>query len=196
MTWRNQTLKLLQSILIASKYPHNSLWSCCYSLFVPVSVLRHLDAIFSGSMLQNRHGPLLRLRFLRFFSGALLPNFDMIFKREFLLMWGQQLVDVFSVVGTNLLSWLITYIKSGGNNVRRTGLGWRIFVLTGERLSTRDENLCPSALTGERRSTQDENLCPSATSSATNIIIIIINCIWVVTRWSGYIFHIFERLDG
>jgi hypothetical protein len=73
------------------------------------------------------------------------PNFHMIVKREFLIMCGEQLVEVFSIVGTNLLTWLITYIKSGGNDLRRAGLGWRIFVLTGERRRTRDENLCPSA---------------------------------------------------
>ena len=63
-----------------------------------------------------------RLTFLRYFSGAMLPNFHMIVKREFLIMWGQQLVDVFSIVGTNLLTWLITYIKSGGTDVKTSML--------------------------------------------------------------------------
>jgi hypothetical protein len=73
-----------------------------------------------------------RLRFLHFFSCALLPNCQIV-KRVFLIMWVQQLVGFFSIVDTNLLTWLITYMKSGGNDERRAGLGWRIFVLTGER---------------------------------------------------------------
>jgi hypothetical protein len=154
MTWRNQTLKLrrqkpfllLRSLLIASKQPHNFLCSCVTRcLFQSVFSYTVIPCSCGpGPLFQlySRHVRFLRprLRFHRFFSGALLSNFNMIVRREFLIMWGQQLVDVFSIVGTNLFTWLITHVKSGGNDERRTGLGWRITVLTGEHWSTRDDS--------------------------------------------------------
>jgi hypothetical protein len=86
MTLRKQTLKSgqtepllpLQNLLVSSTHPHNSLPSCCYSLLVPVNALRYLDASFSQSKPLS-HRPLLRLRlrFLSFFKGVLLPNFKM-----------------------------------------------------------------------------------------------------------------------
>jgi hypothetical protein len=57
MTSRNQILLnlarqkplLLQNLLVATKHPHNSLSSCCFSLLARIDVLRHLDADFTGS---------------------------------------------------------------------------------------------------------------------------------------------------
>ena len=76
---------LLQNLPVSSKYPHNSLRRCCKSLIVTVNVHRYLDASYSHSkplsQLKNSQGPLLRprLRFLCFFKGGLLPNFQVIF---------------------------------------------------------------------------------------------------------------------
>jgi hypothetical protein len=54
--------------LIASKRPRDSLSRSCCSLLIRMDVLRHLDA----SQLQNRHGPLPRLRlwFRTFFKDT------------------------------------------------------------------------------------------------------------------------------
>ena len=98
---RKGHLLLLQNLLTASKQPHNSLSSCFCSLPVPVNVLKHPDASFNEfkplSRLQNRHGPLLRLR-LRFMSlkGAFLANLKNNVQWEPLIMAVQQLEDIFS----------------------------------------------------------------------------------------------------
>jgi len=47
--WRYRPLLLLQNLLTLSKYPHNSLSSCCCLLLVPFIVLRHPDASLSVS---------------------------------------------------------------------------------------------------------------------------------------------------
>lgn len=74
---------LLQNLLVASKIPHNSSSSPCCSLFVPTTVLKHLNTK-TPSRLQSPHDllPRLRFRFLGFFKGELLPNLDMIVKHE------------------------------------------------------------------------------------------------------------------
>jgi len=88
--WQVKNL-VLQNLLIASKHPHNSLLRCC-SLFVRISALKHVDASFSQSRslshVRNLHGPLLRLRsrFFSFIESGLLPNFNKIVDREFLIM--------------------------------------------------------------------------------------------------------------
>jgi hypothetical protein len=101
-------LILRQNLIPESKYPHNSLSSRCCSLLLPVNVLRHPDASFSQSkslgQLQNRHGPNLRLRFrfLSFFKGALLQNFNRVVERDLMIVVLQQLEDTFSILRTNL----------------------------------------------------------------------------------------------
>jgi hypothetical protein len=88
--WRVKKL-VLQNLLIASKHPHNSLLSCC-SLFVRISVLKHIDASFSQSRslshVRNLHDPLLKFRprFFSFIKSGLLLNFNKIVDREFLIM--------------------------------------------------------------------------------------------------------------
>jgi hypothetical protein len=56
----------------------------------------------------NRQGTILRLgfRFLKFFKGALIPNFNKTVEHELLIMGVWQLEDVFSVVLTNLRAWV------------------------------------------------------------------------------------------
>jgi hypothetical protein len=103
---------LLQNLLVANKYHHNSLRSCCCSLLVSINVLKRLYASFSKSrplsQLQNRDSPLLRLRlmFPSFFRCALLPYFNKIVERELLVLGVQQIEDIFSIVFTNLRTWL------------------------------------------------------------------------------------------
>jgi hypothetical protein len=46
---RQRPLLPLCNLLSASKHPHNSPFSCCCSLLVPVSVFRHPDDSFSQS---------------------------------------------------------------------------------------------------------------------------------------------------
>jgi hypothetical protein len=99
---RQRTILPLQNLL------KNFLSSCCYSLLVPVSVLKHFDASSNESkplsQLRNSHGPptALRLRIISFFNGALLPNFKKFFECELLASLVQQLEDNFSAIGTNL----------------------------------------------------------------------------------------------
>ena len=63
-----------------SKLPHNSLSSCCCSLFVTVTVCRQSDASISQSKfhshIQDHHGPPYRprLRFIRFIKEVLIPK--------------------------------------------------------------------------------------------------------------------------
>ena len=72
-----------------------------HNLVTPVNVNKHLDASVSQSkplgQLQNRHGPVLRLRcrFPSIFMGALLTNLNMIIEGDFLTMAVQQLEDTF-----------------------------------------------------------------------------------------------------
>jgi len=106
----------LQNLLISSNHPHNSLSSCCCSLRVLLIVHKYLDASFSQSkplsQLQNRHGPLLRprIRFLSFFKGAVLLNFDQIVDTGLLFVEFQQLEDVFStarrICALGLIYWV------------------------------------------------------------------------------------------
>lgn len=80
--------------------------SCCCWLHIHVSGLKHLDAFFSESKplieLWNHHGPVVRLRlkFLSFFKGALLPNFNKMVEHEIEIVEVQQLEDIFSIVCT------------------------------------------------------------------------------------------------
>lgn len=89
---RQRPLLLLQNPLTASKHPHNSLSSCSCSLFVRISVLKHLDADINDSkplsQLRNHRGPLLKLtvRLLSCFKGALLLNFNQTVKCKLLIM--------------------------------------------------------------------------------------------------------------
>jgi hypothetical protein len=64
------------------------------------------------------NGPLLKLRFrfLGFYNGSLLPNFNKIVECELLMMGVQQLEDVFSIVRTNLRAWL-SMLDLGANGV-------------------------------------------------------------------------------
>jgi hypothetical protein len=70
-------------------------------VLVPVNVLRSLNASFSEckpfSQLQNHHSPFLTLRlsFLTFFKGTMLPNSNKIETCEILVMVVQQLEDTF-----------------------------------------------------------------------------------------------------
>jgi len=59
----------------------------------------------------------LKLRFLNFFNDALLPNFENIVEREFLIIGFQQLEDVFSIAGTNRRACL-QVLCLGANDVR------------------------------------------------------------------------------
>ena len=71
---------LLQNLLIASKHSYSSLSSCFCSLLVPANILRHLDTSFSVQAPPWNWNPSWfrpRVRFLGFFTGALLRNFDM-----------------------------------------------------------------------------------------------------------------------
>jgi hypothetical protein len=74
---------------------HNSL-SNCYSLLVLTNAIKHPDATFNSprliSQLLNRHGPILRLRFLSFFTAALILTFNMMVDRE-LLTVGVRLLE-------------------------------------------------------------------------------------------------------
>jgi len=78
------------------------------SPLVPFRALAHPNASSSQSkhlsQLQNRHGSLLRLRlrFLSFFKGALLPNFNTIVDSRLLTEGFPQLEDVFSILHQNL----------------------------------------------------------------------------------------------
>ena len=110
---RQRPLLLLQNLPTASKDPHNSVSSFCFSLLVPVNILKRPDATFyqsyPHSQLQNRHVPLLglwfrfrfRFRFLSAFTGALLPTFNKMVESELLMMGVQQLQDIFSILRTN-----------------------------------------------------------------------------------------------
>ena len=66
---------------LENKYPHNPLSSCCFTLFVRVSVCRQLDINFSHSkshtQIQNPHGPLCMpmLSFISFVQGVLSSEF-------------------------------------------------------------------------------------------------------------------------
>ena len=82
LAFHSSTFPFLYSVLVVSKYPHNS-WPNCCSLFFRINVFKNLDASFSKpkprSQFRNHHGPLLRLglKFLSFvsiFNGSLLPN--------------------------------------------------------------------------------------------------------------------------
>ena len=48
----------------------------------------------------------LGLRFLSFFKGALLPNFNKIVKRDLLVIGARQLKHIFSIVAMNVHAWL------------------------------------------------------------------------------------------
>ena len=106
----------LQNLLISSNHPHNSLSSCCYFLFLPLIVHKHLDISFNQSKplsrLQNRHGPLFRsrLRLLSFFKGAVLLTFDQTDERGLLFVEFQQVEDVFStarrICALGFISWV------------------------------------------------------------------------------------------
>jgi hypothetical protein len=103
-------LLILQNLLISDMNSHYSLTSCC-SLLVLTNALRHPDATFnhskSVSQLLNHHGPrfTFRLRFLSFFTAALLLTFNKMVDREHLIMGVPQLEDIFSIVRTNLRTW-------------------------------------------------------------------------------------------
>ena len=77
-----QRLLLFQNLLTRSKYHHKSLSSFCCSL--PV----WNQSLLTFSPLANCHGPvlILRLRFLSFFNGALLPNWRKMFEFEVLIL--------------------------------------------------------------------------------------------------------------
>ena len=119
---RQRPLLLLQNLLTASKDPHNSVSGCCCSLLVPINVLKDPDANFyqskSLSQLQNHHGPLhrLRLSFLSFFKGALLPNVNRMVKRELLIMAVQHITDMFSIEHYYLRAWFVS-----GGKLRKSG---------------------------------------------------------------------------
>jgi hypothetical protein len=57
-----------------------------------------------------------RLRFLSFFKGALLLNFNSLVERELLIMGVQRLEDIFSIISTNLRNWL-NILGLGANDV-------------------------------------------------------------------------------
>ena len=110
--WRH-----LQNLLTASKRPHISLCSCRCSLPFPVSPQTpwcQLHQPKTLSQLEHHHGPLLRLRlsFLSFFKGALLPNFNKMVERDLSIMWVQQLKDIFSIVLKNLGAWLMLGLQA------------------------------------------------------------------------------------
>ena len=126
VNWINQTLKsgeikicffLLQNLLTARKVPSNSVSDCSqcpdatFYQFKPVKTI-----------LQNRHGSLLRrkfrlrfrlrlglrlrlrFRFLNFFMAALLPNFNRMVERDLLTIGFQKIEYIFDIVcTTNIL---------------------------------------------------------------------------------------------
>jgi hypothetical protein len=118
---------IVQNLLTASKHPHSSLSSCCSSLPVPITVLKHLDASFSQSnplsQLRHHQGALLRLRLnsLSFLKGALPPNFNKMVRREIMNVVVQQPLNTFSIVCTNLCAWL-NILWLGTNDVRAGGM--------------------------------------------------------------------------
>jgi hypothetical protein len=85
-----------------------------------------LAAKFSRSkslgQLQSCHAPLvrLRLRFLNFFKGSLLPNSNKIVKREILTVVGRQLEYIFGIVPTNFRALLSTlgWVRRGKRRKR------------------------------------------------------------------------------
>jgi hypothetical protein len=97
---RERSLLLLQN-LIESKHPH-SLHSLC-SLLVWSAVL--ISSTFGDSkpksQLRDRRSYLLSFRFLTP-RAAVLPNFNMIVEREFLIIGVQHFEVGFSIVRTNL----------------------------------------------------------------------------------------------
>lgn len=86
-----------------NKQPHNSLSSCCCSLFVTVSVCRLLDASFSHSksLSQNKNiqFPLFRPRstFLSFNKEDLLNSFHKVSQDESLVKGLKQFERIFSL---------------------------------------------------------------------------------------------------
>lgn len=75
---------------------HNSL-SNRYSLLVLTKAIKQPDATFNSprpiSQLLNRHGPILRLSFLSFFTAALILTFNMMVDRELLTVGVRLLED-------------------------------------------------------------------------------------------------------
>jgi hypothetical protein len=127
-TLRNQTLQSGEIDVSSSssaeslhsrQHPYSSLYSCCYSLLVLINVLTHHEASSSESeplsQLCNHHGPLLKLH-LNFFMGGLLLNLNKVFEHELLIMGGQQLIDIFSIIRMDLCTWL-NMLGLGANNI-------------------------------------------------------------------------------
>jgi hypothetical protein len=88
------------------------LCDCYCSQLIRISVFKHFVASFSESkpvsQLSNRHGPLLtvRLMFLSFFKGALLPNLNKMVECEILILVVQHLEDIFNIICLDLHVWL------------------------------------------------------------------------------------------
>ena len=78
-----------ENLLIASTHPHNSLPSYC-SLLIQINVRKHLAGRFNESkslgQLQNHYGSLpgLICRFIAFFKGTLILNFNKMVNCELL----------------------------------------------------------------------------------------------------------------
>lgn len=104
-------LLFFQNLLIASMHPHNSLPSYC-SLLIQISVLKHLAGSVNEykplSQLQNHYGSLpgLICRFLAFFKGTLISNFNKMVNCELLIIMIQQLDDIYSITTSYLCTCL------------------------------------------------------------------------------------------
>jgi hypothetical protein len=109
---RQNPLLSPSDLLIASKHPINSVSSRTCSLLARIDVLGYLHASSNESkpllQLRNRRSPLLRLRFLGFFRGALLPSLNNIVESDLLIMGvSNTKTYAFSIVRRNLRVWLI-----------------------------------------------------------------------------------------
>ena len=90
-------------------------------LLSPIYDLKHLEATFSKSkirsQIQNPYGPVLGFRFLTVFMSPLLPNFCRIVESQLQILGIPQMEDIFSIVLTNLYSWLNVSSVGGGAKV-------------------------------------------------------------------------------
>ena len=119
---RQNSLFLLQNLLIASKLPNNSVSGCCCTLLAGINVLRYLDVSSNESspllQLRNLLSPFLRLRLrlLDSFKGALLPNLNKMVERELLITGVQKHENILQITRTILRVGLRT-LRLEANNV-------------------------------------------------------------------------------